>query len=356
MKDIIKKILGAKNRARIRYVIHQFDYFLCKLCVKSSFFSSFYYFLLSNKFRREHQAVLTGRLRYRESTIKPRLSSALLRRNIHRLEKGMIMFPRKDVYAEAYILETVKHYQVCVTENLVNTDEIKWGFDVLSNYFNIVRKDKSSIVRSAFAIFSKINTVTYRSELKYIPYERKSIETSGISYDDFKLLCKQRRSVRWFKEQQVEKEKIISAIEVATMAPSACNRQPFEFIVTTDSQSARDIGSIAMGTVGFCDNFQALIVIVGDLSAYPHERDRHVIYIDASLAAMQLMLALETLGLSSCPINWPDIEPLERKMSERLGLSIENRPVMLLAVGYAREDGLIPYSQKKEATVIFTEI
>lgn len=91
------------------------------------------------------------------------------------------------------------------------------------------------------------------------------------------------------------------------------------------------------------------MVVVGDLSAYPYERDRHLIYVDASLASMQLMLALETLGLSSCPINWPDIEVMERGMAEVLDLSFHERPIMLISVGYPDPTGNIPFSQKKSS-------
>ena len=60
-----------------------------------------------------------------------------------------------------------------------------------------------------------------------------------------------------------------------------------------------------------------------------------LVYIDGSLAAMQLMLALESLGLSSCSINWPDVEERERQLAKILGLAYQERTVMLLAVGYA---------------------
>ena len=60
------------------------------------------------------------------------------------------------------------------------------------------------------------------------------------------------------------------------------------------------------------------------------------------------MLALETLGLSSCPINWPDIEEREQAMSNLLQLNVWERPIMCLAIGYADEEGGIAYSQKKK--------
>ena len=92
-----------------------------------------------------------------------------------------------------------------------------------------------------------------------------------------------------------------------------------------------------------------IIAVVGDLSSYPAERDRHVIYIDGSLVTMQLMLALETLGLSTCAINWPDVENREQKLDKLLNLNKYERTIMLLAVGYADPQGGIPFSQKKNS-------
>ena len=102
-----------------------------------------------------------------------------------------------------------------------------------------------------------------------------------------------------------------------------------------------------MGTKGIHQNFQCIVVVLGDLSAYANERDRHLVYIDASLAAMQFMLALETLGLSTCPINWPDIEKRERALDALLELPDFIRPVMMIAIGYADGVAKVPYSQKK---------
>ena len=59
-----------------------------------------------------------------------------------------------------------------------------------------------------------------------------------------------------------------------------------------------------------------IVQVVGNLAAYPLERDRHLIYIDSALASMQLMLAAETLGLSTCPINWPDVDFAEQNIQQ----------------------------------------
>jgi len=91
----------------------------------------------------------------------------------------------------------------------------------------------------------------------------------------------------------------------------------------------------------------AIGAVIGRLRAYPEERDRHVIYIDGALAAMSFMLALETVGLSSCAINWPDVAAHEEKIAKLLGLAPDERVVMLIGFGHADPDGKIPYSAKK---------
>jgi nitroreductase len=162
----------------------------------------------------------------------------------------------------------------------------------------------------------------------------------------------QRRSVRWFLDKKVPRKLIDQALLVARQAPSACNRLPYEFRIFDDPALAKKVSKIPFGAGGYSHQIPTIIAVVGKLDNYFSPRDRHTIYIDASLASMSFMLALETLGLSSCVINWPDFEPLEMKMQKTLGLDSSDRVVMMLAVGYASPDCGIPYSQKKELDVI----
>jgi nitroreductase len=105
----------------------------------------------------------------------------------------------------------------------------------------------------------------------------------------------------------------------ANQSPSACNRQPFSFRII-DLDHVKTGVKLPMGTTGYGHTIPVFVVIVGNFDAYFDERDRHIIYIDASLAAMAMMFALETLGLSSCSITWPDIEEWEKKMESFLKL------------------------------------
>ncbi len=90
-----------------------------------------------------------------------------------------------------------------------------------------------------------------------------------------------------------------------------------------------------------------IALVIGELRNYYAEKDRHLIYIDSSLAVMSFIFAFEPLGLSSCCINWPDIKEAEEKARVVLNPESDQRPIMFIAIGHADPEGLVAYSQEK---------
>ena len=158
--------------------------------------------------------------------------------------------------------------------------------------------------------------------------------------------------MRWFENKPVPRELLDQAFLVAREAPTACNREPFEFLVFDDPDKASEVASVPFGTGGYSDQIPVVIVVKGNLDSYFSPRDRHAPYVDAALASMQFILAAETLGLGSVVINWPDFEPLEAKMAKKLGLEPYERVLFLMGVGFPREEGMVPSSVKKSLSVL----
>lgn len=328
--------------------INSLDAWLINVFSYSQLTSVLYYALVSKEFRREQFSVLQGKRKYQHNLEKSESSQYLLRRNIHRLEKGLIMRPRRKIFAKNYITETVSAYKIaisnvtCRSSNVV-VDELNWAHSVLDKYFGLIGSD--IVIDQAKKEFLSLGFEPTDTHIR-VPYKR-DLESHPVSYEQFNTLSWKRRSVRWYLQKPVPRELIDRAVESALLSPSACNRQPFQFRIFDQPDLVEKIAAVPMGTKGFYDNFPAIIAVVGDLSAYFSERDRHIIYIDASLASMSLMYAFETLGLSSCPINWPDIENLEKEMEKLISLEPHERVVMFISVGYPDPEGLVPYSQKK---------
>ena len=366
VKEPAKFILPSSIKDVIFRYYRKFLDWISPIASYSQITSQIYYILFSRAFAREQRATLYGKVKYREniSNQSGDEKSTLLRRNTHRLEKGILMRPRRDVFALGYVEETVEEYcrRLQILEDSSqspNTGELLWARDVLETYFRVV--EDHPVIKRARRVFQKANEKSNihnkvekedgrRAELRS-PYFR-DIDYTPVDYNALRELTIKRRSVRWFTEESVSRETIDRAISIALQAPSACNRQPFEFRIYDNPELVREIARLPGGTKGYAHNIPVIVVLVGRLRAYFDERDRHVIYIDASLAAMNFMLALETLGLSSCPINWPDVEQREKAMQETLNLEPDERPVMLLAVGHPDSDGMVAYSQKKDLSRI----
>jgi nitroreductase len=227
---------------------------------------------------------------------------------------------------------------------------------VLHHYFSAVAAHPT-IERAK----AQVESVTFPEHLSYesergcqalLPYLRDLSAAPTVGYPELYELAKRRRSVRWYRQETVPRELIDRAVLVAAQSPTACNRQPFQFRIYDEPEIVQKIVALPTGTPGYRENIPVVVVVVGQLSAYFDERDRHGIYIDASLAAMSFVLALESHGLSSCCINWPEIPALETRMATLLGLEPHERVVMLISVGYPDPTGMVAYSHKKSLSLL----
>lgn len=345
----MKEVLRARL-AKIKSTLKRVDRVLVRIGASSSFLATFYYLARGN-FSREHQATLAGRLAYARSLRNPRLNTSLLRRNVHRLEKGLIMRPRRVPFGLSYIGETVAAYELAIRHG-GEPLELAWARDVLQEYMRIT--PEHPVVDPLRSVLQTLESCcpTGQRAPELIPYSRSQDQAPQIAYAEFLRLAKYRRSVRWYLPKQVPREVIQNAVEAAALSPTACNRLPYEFRIFDDPALVREVIQLPMGTSGFHHQVPGVAVIVGKLRNYPSERDRHLIYVDGALAAMSFVYALEVQGIGSCCINWPDIEERERRMARLLKLAPDERPVMLISFGYPDSDGLVARSTKKSLSAL----
>ncbi|MCY1103139.1 hypothetical protein CHH78_09790 [Shouchella clausii] len=353
MKKIVKRLLSEEKRdlliTKKEAVGRNFSIFFLRIFSSTQWLSSIYY-LFNTEFRREQQSVLKGRLIHLKDLQNKELNFYLLRRNIHRIEKGLLMKERKKVFAVRFINETVDCFLAALNNpSFINHPQKQWAQDVLVDYFE---KTSSHPLRDeAYEKFKPYNEVVAQNDLKSVPYVRDN-KQFNFDKEDLLELAKHRRSVRWFTEKKVEKDILDAAIEIASLSPTACNRQPYRFMIYQEADLVKKLAKIPMGTAGFDDNLTTLVAVVGDLSAYPYERDRHLIYIDSSLAAMSFIYGLEVQGVSSCVLNWPDMKKKEQQIKAFLKLNDEERVIMLIAVGYPDYTQKVAYSQKKPLNAV----
>lgn len=141
-------------------------------------------------------------------------------------------------------------------------------------------------------------------------------------------LMKQRCSVRKFEDKPVEKEKLTQVLEAARVAPSACNNQPWHFVVAQDDTLRQSVSS------GWAEKAPVIIVICGDHNASWHRGDgKDHCDVDAAIAIDHMTLMATELGLGTCWVCAFDAA----KCHEVLRLPDHIEAIALLPIGYPDE-------------------
>ena len=148
-----------------------------------------------------------------------------------------------------------------------------------------------------------------------------------------------RRSIRQFTDQPVERETVRELLGAAILAPSASNRQPWRFVVLDDPALVQKIRAFSPGIGG---SPPCLILFCLDGRHLPVQRDgtidRTCGIIDLSMAAENLMLAAVDRGLGTCVIKsfHPQI------VKKILNLPEHIYPEFLVTLGYPKQHAAMP--------------
>lgn len=147
---------------------------------------------------------------------------------------------------------------------------------------------------------------------------------------EYSELIAKRYSVRAYRPDPVEDEKLQAVLEAARLAPTAANRQPFQLVVVHTAGRAAELGRIYRKP-WFVQAPLVVAVCAVSAQAWVREGDHfNARLIDAAIAADHLILAAANLGLGTCWIAAFDVEAARSVL--RLPAQVE--PVIFTPLGY----------------------
>ena len=157
--------------------------------------------------------------------------------------------------------------------------------------------------------------------------------------NDFLELVKSRQSDRAYDTtRDVEPEKLERILEAARLAPSACNAQPWRFVVVTDKELSKKVGKAAsgMGMNKFAKDAPVHILVVEESANITSllggkVKNKHFPLIDLGIAAAHITLAAESEGLGSCILGWFD----EKEIKSLVGIPSNKRFILDITIGYS---------------------
>ena len=154
---------------------------------------------------------------------------------------------------------------------------------------------------------------------------------------DFERLILTRQSDRRYMPDPVSREDVLKCLEAARMAPSACNSQPWKFIVVDDKEKLMEMADAAegLGMNKFTRGVPVMVAVVLEkmnatarLGSLLKHKDYSML--DLGMAVEHFCLQAADLGLGTCIMGWFD----EKRIARLLGVPRRKRISLIISLGY----------------------
>ena len=170
-------------------------------------------------------------------------------------------------------------------------------------------------------------------------------------------LLQTRQSDRGYTEKKVEQEKLERILEAGRISPSACNSQPWKFIVVDDptlkNSLADATSSRLLGMNHFTKQAPVHIVIVREKGNFTSTigskiKKKDFSLMDIGIAAIQMCIQARAEGLGSCMLGWFD----EGKVKKLLHVPASKRVELIITLGYADNPVIRDKKRKSPGDII----
>ena len=139
-----------------------------------------------------------------------------------------------------------------------------------------------------------------------------------------------RRSVRQFKDQKVESDKIESLLRAAMQAPSAINQQPWEFLVVTNKDALVQLSKMSPYSAMVEKAPLAIVVLTNKKVMKAPALWQQ----DAAAATENLLLRAVELELGAVWLGVGTIKEREEYIKQMFNLPENITPFNVIAIGY----------------------
>ena len=137
-----------------------------------------------------------------------------------------------------------------------------------------------------------------------------------------------RASIRKYKDQEVEEEKIKEILNAAMSAPTAMNQREWEFYIVRNKEKLKELSEST--PYAMCVKNAPLAIVV----CYKNEKENDFKEIDCAIATENILLEVDHLGLGSVMIGVSPNEERMKKVEEILGIEESLRAFTIIPIGY----------------------
>lgn len=160
---------------------------------------------------------------------------------------------------------------------------------------------------------------------------------------DFNKLVYKRESVRKYTDQKIDRDDLELCVRAGQLAPSACNSQPWTFVIVDDESLVQQVAQATFNPVikfnKFTPGAVAFVVVVMEktnISSWAGSITSNLEYnfIDLGIATQSLCLQAADIGVGTCMLGYFD----QKKIKKLLDIEKGKRVGLVVAMGYSQHE------------------
>lgn len=251
--------------------------------------------------------------------------------NIHKIEKAIFMPNRYVIFSQNIIKQIIEDFSHDV---LINNSVLNQAYQTISKYrdcLDISYNENKEIVDYINKNLNQLKKYHKNNILnETLPYSKS--ETNSFEVLSNIISC--RHSVRNYTKQKVPIQLLYKAVDIANSLPCACNRQACSLVVIENETIKDNLLLLQTGNKGF--SAPTLAAIIVNKNIFTQDNEKNALSFHAGSFTAGFVLALQSLNVSSCLLNWYVDEDKNNKAKELLNLSqIEQEIAVLIFIGYS---------------------
>lgn len=174
---------------------------------------------------------------------------------------------------------------------------------------------------------------------------------------NFLDLVKIRQSSRSFLDKPVERDIVERCIEAARLAPSACNVQPWEFVILDEPEVRCAVARATYGMLASFNHFTLEAPVMVLVLARPQNvaaklggflRSVPYYLLDIGAAAEHFCLQAAEEGVGTCMLGWLH----DRTVRKVLKIPQGRKIVMAIAMGYPKDTAIRDKKRKETSQIV----
>lgn len=277
-----------------------------------------------------------------------RLSSLMIMSHV--LEKGITMPDRHLGFGYDRVRKIIKACDLAISDYSPNHVEIQSTLKDLEQYLQI---HESSQYQLPVDIYNNIIDLLKYKEIDTLPCYESTPEDFFKVTKNFYEFAHSRHSIRWYANEEINKDDLMKAIELAQTAPSACNRQSTRIYVIGTSAKKEAVLRLQNGNRGFGYLADKILLITSEMKCWSY-KTRTSAYLDAGIFTQNMLYALHFYKMCACTLNAHLTIKQRRELQKTVGFSDSEIPVVFISIGKAPAHFMVAGSQRLQTEQICT--